>query len=171
MPSLLDRAWSPYVAGVIIGLLQIPAFLLLGTALGTSSSYVTVADSLAATIDPSILSIEYAAKHVSGAKNWWQVAVVGGIAIGAFVSSRLSGTARSGISPAWTRALGGTSRTGRFMLAFVAGFLMLMGARIADGCTSGHGISGIAQLAIGSFLAVGAMFAGGIATAMLLRRV
>ena len=87
------------------------------------------------------------------------------------LSRDVSGTARSGISPAWTRALGGTSRTGRFMLAFVAGFLMLMGARIADGCTSGHGISGIAQLAIGSFLAVGAMFAGGIATAMLLRRV
>ena len=56
-------------------------------------------------------------------------------------------------------------------LAFVAGFLMLAGARIADGCTSGHGISGIAQLAIASFIAVAAMFAGGIATAQLLRRI
>ena len=48
---------------------------------------------------------------------------------------------------------------------------MLLGARIADGCTSGHGISGIAQLSIGSFTAVAAMFAGGIGTAMLLRRI
>ena len=44
---------------------------------------------------------------------------------------------------------------------------MLFGARLADGCTSGHGLSGTAQLAIGSIVAVAAMFAGGIATALL----
>ena len=44
--KLSDKAWSPYVAGVVIGLLQIPAFLLINTALGTSSSYVTVAGTL-----------------------------------------------------------------------------------------------------------------------------
>ena len=41
MPSLSDRAWSPYVAGAIIGLLQIPTFLLMDTALGASSSFVS----------------------------------------------------------------------------------------------------------------------------------
>ena len=57
-------------------------------------------------------------------------------------------------------------------MAFIAGFLMLFGARLADGCTSGHGLSGTAQLAVGSMVAVAAMFAGGIATAMLaLRRI
>ena len=34
--TLRDKAWSPYAAGVLIGLLQIPAFLLIETALGTS---------------------------------------------------------------------------------------------------------------------------------------
>jgi uncharacterized membrane protein YedE/YeeE len=170
MLSLTDRAWSPYLTGTIIGLLQIPAFLLLGTALGTSSSYVTVGASLASFVDPGITSIDYAAKHLSGAKNWWQVAVVVGIGLGAFLSSRLSGTQRSGVAPIWRDVRGATTRTGRFVMAFGAGFIMLMGARIADGCTSGHGISGIAQLALGSFIAVGAMFAGGIATAMLMRR-
>jgi len=171
MLSPTNRAWSPTVAGVIIGLLQIPAFLLLSTALGTSSSYVTVSASLAAIIDPGIGAMDYAAKHLSGAKNWWQVAVVAGIALGAFASARLSGTVRHGISPVWARATGSTSHARRFVMAAAAGFLMLMGARIADGCTSGHGISGIAQLALGSFVAVTAMFAGGIATAMLLRRI
>ena len=52
----------------------------------------------------------------------------------------------------------------------VGGFLMLFGARIADGCTSGHGISGMAQLAVGSTVAVAAMFVGGIATATLVLR-
>jgi hypothetical protein len=171
LPTLKDRAWSPYLSGILIGLLQIPAFLLLDTALGTSSSYVTVGASIAAWFDSGILAIKYAARHIDGAKNWWQVAVVAGIALGALASAHLSGTRRRGISPVWDRALGPGGRGRRFALAFVAGFLMLAGARIADGCTSGHGISGIAQLAIGSFVAVAAMFAGGILTAQLLRRV
>ena len=47
---------------------------------------------------------------------------------------------------------------------------MLLGARIADGCTSGHGLSGMAQLAVVSTVAVIAMFAGGILTATLVLR-
>jgi uncharacterized membrane protein YedE/YeeE len=173
MPSLFDKAWSPYVAGVVIGLLQIPAFLMIETALGASSSYVTVGAALTSWIDPSILRIDYAAKHVATtAKNLWQVALVGGVAIGAFVSMRMSGAHRQAISPVWTKVLGTASSGARYALAFVAGFLMLFGARIADGCTSGHGLSGIAQLSVGSTVAVAAMFAGGIVTATLaLRRV
>jgi uncharacterized membrane protein YedE/YeeE len=171
MIRLRDRAWSPYLAGALIGLLQVPAFLLLGTALGASSSYVTVSASIAELFDPGIRGLAYASKYLDGAKNWWQVALVGGIAIGAFLSASLSGTRRSGISPVWARALGTSNPAPRFALAFVGGFLLLLGARLADGCTSGHGISGMAQLAVSGFLAVGAMFAGGIATAMMLRAV
>eukprot|EP00656_Telonema_subtile_P010093 TRINITY_DN1481_c0_g1_i3.p1 TRINITY_DN1481_c0_g1~~TRINITY_DN1481_c0_g1_i3.p1 ORF type:complete len:232 (-),score=36.03 TRINITY_DN1481_c0_g1_i3:203-898(-) len=45
----------------------------------------------------------------------------------------------------------------------VGGVLMLLGSRMADGCTSGHGLSGMACLGLKSFVAVGAMFGGGIA--------
>jgi uncharacterized protein len=171
--DLRASAWSPYVAGAVIGLLQIPAFLLIETALGTSSSYVTVGGSVAALFDPAILKIEYVARHVAlTAKNWWQVALVAGIALGAFLSMKLSGARRQPISPIWSRALGTPSRGRRYAIAFAAGFIMLLGARIADGCTTGHGLSGVAQLAVGSIIAVTAMFAGGIATALLaLRRI
>jgi uncharacterized membrane protein YedE/YeeE len=170
MPSVSDKAWSPYVAGIAIGLLQIPAFLMIQTALGASSSFVTVGDAVASWIDPSLLDIKYAASHVAPtAKNLWQVALVVGIAIGAFLSTRLSGARRQPISRG---ALGSSSAGLRYAVAFVAGFLMLFGARIADGCTSGHGLSGVAQLSVGSTVAVAAMFAGGIVTAsLLLRRV
>lgn len=172
MHWLREKAWSPFPAGIVIGLLQIPAFLLIGTALGASSSYVTVSASLARFLDPDIAALAYAAKHLGGGKNWWQVALVVGIALGALVSASLSGTRRRGaVSPIWRRALGTASPAARFALAFAGGFLMLLGARLADGCTSGHGISGMAQLALSSFIAVGAMFAGGIATAALLKRV
>lgn len=171
--SLTAKAWSPYAAGIVIGLLQIPAFMLIETALGASSSYVTVADLIASWFDPSLLKIDYAAKHVAfTGKNWWQVALVVGISIGAFFSMKLSGTRRVSISPVWQRAIGTNSFAKRYALAFVAGFVMLFGARIADGCTSGHGISGMAQLSVGSTVAVAAMFVGAILAAkLLLRRV
>lgn len=169
---LAQKAWSPYLAGIVIGLLQIPAFLIIETALGASSSYVTVGALFASWLDPSILKIGYAANHVAATgKNWWQVALVVGIAIGAFISMKLSGASRHAISPIWARALGSPSPMKRYAVAFFGGFIMLVGARIADGCTSGHGLSGMAQLSVGSTVAVAAMFAGGIATAMLLRRI
>jgi uncharacterized protein len=168
---LTRKAWSPYLAGIVIGLLQIPAFLLIETALGTSSSYVTVGGAIASWIDPSILKIDYVARHLAATgKNWWQVALVFGIAVGAFLSMRLSGSKRRAIAPIWERALGSRSPARRYAVAFLGGFILLLGARIADGCTSGHGLSGVAQLAVGSTVAVAAMFAGGIATATLLLR-
>jgi uncharacterized membrane protein YedE/YeeE len=172
MGWMREKAWSPYVAGTLIGLLQVPAFLLIGTALGASSSYVTVSATIAGWFDPGISEIAYATRHLSGAKNWWQVALAGGIALGALLSASLSGTFRRGtISPVWSKALGSQSAGRRFAFAFLGGFVMLLGARIADGCTSGHGISGMAQLSVGSTIAVAAMFTGGIATAFLLRRI
>jgi len=160
---LTKQVWSPYAAGIVIGLLQIPAFLLIETALGTSTAYVTVVRTVASWLDPSI--------HVATtSRNWWQVALLVGIAIGAFISMSLSGARRHPISPIWQRALGSSSAARRYAVAFVGGFLLLIGARIADGCTSGHGLSGVAQLAVGSTVAVAAMFAGGIATAMLMLR-
>lgn len=169
--SLYDRAWSPYAAGILIGLLQAPALLLIDTALGTSSSYVTIGGLLAGLVDPALLQIGYVARHVAATnKNWWQVALVAGIAIGAFVSMRMGRTARPPVSPVWTRALGTRSPAVRYLVAFVGGFVMLFGARLADGCTTGHGISGTAELAVGSIIAVTSMFAGGIATATLVLR-
>jgi hypothetical protein len=167
---LTDQAWSPYLAGVLIGLLQIPTFLLMETALGASSSFVTVGAYIAALFDPAVAGISYFKSHMSGAKNWWQVAVVVGIALGAFLSARMSGAVRQPISPVWSRTTGATTLAARAPLAFLGGFVMLLGARIAGGCTSGHGVSGMAQLAVGSTVAVAAMFAGGILMALLLKR-
>jgi uncharacterized protein len=169
--TLGDKAWSPYVAGALIGALQIPAFLLLQTALGTSSSYVTIAAHIAGLADTSIGKVDYFVKHMYGAKNLWQVAMVIGIAIGAKLSMTASKARRETISPLWSRAMGSTSLSGRAPIAFAGGFIMILGARIADGCTTGHGISGLAQLAAGSAVAVAAMFAGAIAVAMAMKRV
>lgn len=121
--------------------------------------------------DTSVSKMDYFAKHMYGAKNLWQVAMVIGIVVGAFASMKMSGARRQTISPVWNRAVGFRSLSSRAPMAFAGGFIMVLGARIADGCTTGHGISGVAQLALGSTVAVTAMFAGAIATALLMKRV
>ena len=52
--------------------------------------------------------------------------------------------------------------------AIAGGVVMIVGARLAGGCTSGHGISGMSMFAISSVVTVAAMFAGGIATSLLI---
>ncbi len=171
MPRLTDKAWSPYVAGIIIGLLQIPAFLLIETAIGASSSYVKVAGHLLSVFDANILDNPYFAKYMTAGKYWWQLALVIAVAAGAFLSAWSSDSLRGAISPIWRRALGTPSLPVRFGTAFVGGFVMLFGARLAGGCTSGHGLSGLAQLSVSSTVAIAALFVGGIATAMMMRRI
>jgi len=53
-----------------------------------------------------------------------------------------------------------------FSASFVGGFFIIMGARIAGGCTSGHGISGFSSLSIESFFSVPAMFGAGTVVAL-----
>ncbi len=170
MSILTARSWSPYAAGILIGLLQIPAFLLINTALGASSSFVTVAASLAGLFDPAINAIPYFKNHVSTAKDWWQVALVVGVAFGAFISVKMAGTTRPAMSEIWGRVMGIRSFPARLAVAFAGGFILLLGARIANGCTSGHGLSGLSQLAVSSLIAMAAMFASGIAISAFLKR-
>jgi uncharacterized membrane protein YedE/YeeE len=50
----------------------------------------------------------------------------------------------------------------------LGGAIMVFGARLAGGCTSGHGISGMSMLGVSSIITVASMFAGGIGLASLL---
>ncbi|MCK9225971.1 MAG: YeeE/YedE family protein, partial [Candidatus Muirbacterium halophilum] len=48
----------------------------------------------------------------------------------------------------------GVSKRKRNLFAFMGGLLVIIGARMAGGCPSGHGLSGIAQLSISGFVSV-----------------
>jgi uncharacterized membrane protein YedE/YeeE len=56
------------------------------------------------------------------------------------------------------------------VVAFLGGVIIMYGARMAGGCTSGHGISGSLQLAVSSWVFFLTMFAFGIGTALILFR-
>jgi hypothetical protein len=148
--SLSSVAWHPAVAGLLIGTLQIPAVLFASDTLGSASAYMTVGAELfyKAGLVPSETHRKYS---LSDWGNRWQVIYVGMVPVGAFLSSVMGGTFGNFGMPGMT-----------LMRAFVGGFCLIFGSRIASGCTSGHGISGMAMLAMNSFIAVPAMFAGGI---------
>lgn len=164
MSGIRARAWSPYVTGVIIGLLQIPAFLVAGAVFSVSSAYGTLSAVLAFAIDPDLGRRPLVDHLLNAPQSWWLVGVVLGTGIGAWISVSLSRAVphdtlpdgRSGAEPIST------------VRGFLGGFLMLMGARIADGCVTGDGLSGLSQLSAGSLVAVVAMFSGGVIMARVL---
>ena len=53
-------------------------------------------------------------------------------------------------------------------MAFVGGVVAMFGARLADGCPSGHGLSGTLQLAASGYVALVCFFIGGMVVARLL---
>lgn len=165
MKSLLHKkAWSPYFAGIVIGALQIPVFLYLHTSLGTSSSFGTITCFLYSFFDSNSQSC------LPTLKPLLQIGIVFGICLGALISSSFSGTRRSSISPVWGKLLGTKSISRRFTLAFLGGFFLLMGARIASGCTSGNGISGLALQFVGSYIVIASMFIAGIVVSLFYKK-
>lgn len=150
--SLHSYAWSPVMAGIVIGLLQLPLNGLLGRMIGTSMSYITIL-----------------AQFFSGnkelecnRKNWWQVFLVSGSVLGSFLSSFLY----IGSVNVYNPSVHGVKP----LAAFIGGVLLLLGAKTMRACTSGHGLSGMALLAIPSIVATCSIFAGGIGTGLLLNK-
>jgi len=98
----------------------------------------------------------------------WQWMFVAGIFIGSLIASKASGTFQLKLLPDMWQARFGTGVLKRALVAFAGGTIAMLGARLADGCPSGHGLSGAAQLAISGFIALACFFAAGIVVARLL---
>lgn len=144
-------AWPAYVGGALIGLLQVPIILLVNDTIGGSSSYITVVAQMCFTKNLQQMFPYLAAKR-SGISNWWQVVYV----VCAIVGGALSAASSTSF---------GVAKGVPVYMGLLGGIVMLWGARFAAGCTSGHGLSGMGLLTWLSFIAVPAMFAGGIVTA------
>lgn len=171
---LTQKRWSPYVVGAGIGVLSWITFLTMDKALGTSSSFVHLVGLATWLGAPEVVNGEganaYLAKEITEKTPMfdWQIFLVVGVAAGAFLSSRLSRDATTECVPGLWAWRFGPSKAVRYAAAFVAGLVMMFGARMAGGCTSGHGISGGLQLAVSSWVFFLCTFAAGVATAFAL---
>jgi len=113
------------------------------------------------------------AKNVANPINYSFIFVLAMIA-GAFISSRLGGptpNAKDRRAPQVWRQRFGEDPVSRYITVFFAGILVLYGARLAGGCTSGHMISGMMQTSLSGYLfALGAFAAAVPAATMIYKR-
>lgn len=161
-------AWSPYIVGALIGVLSMFTFYFSDKPLGASTAYAKVAGMLGRLFVPDrVRKLSFFQKKEPSIG--WEVVLVGGIVLGSFLSAWSGGELTGQVVPAmWADHFGAESDGLRLLSALGGGILMAMGARMAGGCTSGHGISGTLQLSVGSWVAAIFMFIGGIITAFLL---
>ena len=168
--GLRSASWSPYAVGVGIGILSWLVFLVVDKPLGMStevSKFSGWAASAFVGMDAVVENPYWASKTPAiGYSTIFLLAT----AVGAFLSARLGGTFRWETVPTVWKEQVGPGVAGRMVGAFAGGALLLYGARLAGGCTSGHGISGTLQLAVSGWVFFAVMFAAGIATARLLFR-
>jgi hypothetical protein len=159
-----DKTWSPYAAGVLLGLVVAFSEVICGRPLAASGAF----DKLAAYLGRWLFPTSQYYGHIMTPGITWQVWLIVGVLVGSFASSKLSGEARLRWLPdtQWQRRFGG-SRALRLAIAFFGAVIVQVGAGIAGGCTSGLAISGGAVLAPAAFLFMAGMFAGGIPTAWL----
>lgn len=111
------------------------------------------------------------AKNVSNPLNYSFV-FVGAMMVGALISAVLRGGVARGehtMPPVW-RANFGDAIWKRYLAAFASGFVVLYGARLAGGCTSGHMMSGMMQTALSGYMFAAGAFLVAIPTALYLFR-
>jgi uncharacterized membrane protein YedE/YeeE len=135
---------SPIVGGLFIGAAQLISIILRRTTLGVSAAYEETGQwllSLFGSTTPKAQNILFAV----------------GVTLGACVLSTVS-------PQAMPTALVATP----VAYSVLGGFLTVLGARIAGGCPSGHGISGTSLLSVSSLITTASMLAGGIMVAGLM---
>lgn len=161
---------SPYVAGVLLGLTLFASFFVTGRGLGASGPMNRFTAWLYERVSPGLAhSFKYYAEFFPGTGSSilldYSVFSLLGVFVGGYTSAALGRRSRLAIEKGPHIGV-----RGRLGLAFLGGFIMAQGARIARGCTSGQVLTGSANLAIGSLVMFACFFAGGYLAAYLGRK-
>lgn len=158
-------AWSPYLVGAGIGVLSWLTLYFSDKTIGASSFYAQLAGFLGKLIAPRHTASLIYFKDNPPRVSWGFVFVVAIIVGGAIAALTGGEFANEWLAPMWVARFGDSVAL-RAVVAFCGGMLMAFGARLAGGCTSGHGISGTLQLNLASWITVMCIFVGGVAVAL-----
>lgn len=170
--------------GVLLGLVFFAAVLLVKP-IGVSTQFVIFDAILGDLAQPGLISetedgytstnaylAKSGGKYAKSAANPLNYSFVFVLAMmaGAF----LSAMARGGVSAAerrlpaiWSANYGDTP-VKRYAVAFLGGFIVLYGARLAGGCTSGHMMSGMMQTAVSGYIFAAGAFAAAIPVSIMM---
>lgn len=174
MSGFFSAPWPWYVAGPVIGLF-VPLLLLVGNrTFGVSSN---LRHMCAALVPGRIEHFRYDWRGVG----LWNLLFVLGIGLGGFLAAQWGGAHSisiseqtraalmslgihdfSGLAPKEVFSWSALLTIKGFVCVVVGGFLVGFRTAYAGGCTSGHAISGLADLQLPSLIAVCGFFAGGL---------
>ena len=162
-----DKNWNPYLAGGVSGVLAVLSVWLTGKFLGASTTFVRAAGMIERLFNSErVAQMDYFVKTTP--KIDWQFMFVAGIFIGALIGSLASRSFKwQAVPDMWSERFG-SRRIPRAITAFVGAVIAIFGARLAGGCPSGHGLSGMMQLSISGYISLVCFFAGGVVMARLL---
>lgn len=154
-----------YLVGAGIGILSWVVFAVVNAPIGITTALSEASGAVAMPLlgADAVAANPYWAKTVP-AWDYGTLFLVGTF-LGALLSSLLERTFKWELVPdTWRERFGGKVMP-RFLAAFAGGAIAMFGARLAGGCTSGHGISGSLQLAVSSWTFFVVMFVSGVITA------
>jgi uncharacterized membrane protein YedE/YeeE len=151
------------VAGVGIAGVTLALLLVASRRLGISTGFEDVCS--------LVMRVPYFRRGAIVSGRAWRLPLLGGLLIGGFLSALTGG----GWEPTWDLGIFdqaiGLGPAGKLTWMFVAGLLIGFGTRLAGGCTSGHGIFGLANFEMPSLITTVAFMAGGIVTTHIVYRV
>jgi len=161
--------WNPYVAGVALGLVLLVSFLVTGHGLGSSGAQKLLGAAMIHRLDPTFAEEN---GHIGPSFQPGQSVLSAWIvflALGTFIGGGIG--ALTGRRHKWETLRGPRiSRESRWVLALAGGVISGIAAQIARGCTSGQALTGGAQLALGSWVFMFAVFGGAYAFAYIVRK-
>jgi len=144
----ISAPWPWYISGPAIGLVVPLLYLLVGKPFGVSRSFSNLCSmSVLAKLRP---------QQASRNKDSWNLFFVGGIPIGSYIGAHFLSTDFPQLLPDHYHSTYG-------MIALLAGGILVgFGTRYADGCTSGHSLTGLSNLQMVSLVATLSFFVGGL---------
>ena len=150
MTDFILQPWPWWFSGILIGLTVPLLFLLAGKSFGISTSFQQIG-----AMCSTKSSLPYL-KNFDRREGMWTLVFAAGIGLGGLIASRWSSA-----EPVDFLRSDFVSVSGALKL-FVGGVLVGLGTRYAGGCTSGHAITGIANLNWPSVVATVFFFVGGL---------
>jgi len=161
IPVAPKTPWVFY--GVLFGILGAISIIVWGP-IGVSGTYPRFIGAILQVLDPSYAEANPYLKRMGSLFKPESFLVVG-LLIGGFLGAKLN---REKAPKCEMAHPGETTKAKRYRDAFIGGFLIVFGARVAGGCTSGHIISGITQLSVSGVIFAIGVFATGILSAKML---
>ena len=169
-----QEQWSPYVAGILLGIISLLAVVLAKALLGASGAFENVAGWIGKQLNLSIFNNVYWGSGEGRALPIMEPAITCCVylLVGTILGGTLGALSSRTFKFRWNddvqwKRIFGPQPWKRWVIGFFGAILIEYAAGIAGGCTSGLAISGGMTFTLAAFLFIGAMFISGIITLLI----